>query len=143
MCKKMIFASVFILLFFTACSPKIDETNPVEVVRGFILLCEDGKVEKAKELLTKNHNLLYLKKFEDMGNGKDLFYIDYDYKGNDDIVELTFENLKEKSSPTLAVIKLTSNYKRQHHTFTKNVVLHKVKNKWKIHDFMFMPVKVK
>lgn len=140
---RRILGAIFVLAFLWGCSPKINEEDPIEVVKGFIVLCEDGKIEKAKKLLTKEHNLDYLKKFENMNNGKDLIYIDYDYKENDDVLELSFKNLTEKGSPTVAVVELTTEYKRQHHTFSKNIVLHKVAGKWRIHDFLFMPVKVK
>ncbi|GKH60302.1 hypothetical protein CE91St25_06380 [Campylobacter ureolyticus] len=142
MYKKLILA-LFVFLFITGCSKKINEENPVDVVYNFILLCEEGKIAEAEKLLAPKNNLDYMDKFKEKNNGKDLFYIDYDYKGNDDVVELKFDYLKDQSSPTIAVVKLTSNYKKQNHIFEKNIVLHMIDTKWRIYDFLFMPVKVK
>ena len=139
---KKIFSTLACVALLTGCSKKIDEESPIDVVYNFILLCEQGKVADAEKLLAEKHNLDYLDKFKDKNGGKDLFYIDYDYKGNDDVLELTFEHVKEMSSPTIAVIKMTSDYKKQNHEFEKNVVLHMKNMKWKIHEFPFTPVKV-
>lgn len=128
------------ILFF-GCSEKIDNTDPVDVVKNFILLTEAGKLDEAKTLLTEKHNLDYMDKF-DKNNGKDLFYIDYDYKGNDDTIELKFDYLEDKSGPTIAFVKMTSNYKKQNHQFEKVITLHMINAQWKINDFLFMPVKV-
>lgn len=144
MSKRIVFSFLIVLvLAIGGCSKKVDMSDPAEVVKSFILLCEAGKVDEAKTLLTEKHNLDYMDKFENKNKGKDLFYIDYDYKGNDDTVELKFENLKDKSGPTIAFVKLTSNYKKQNHEFEKVVTLHMVNSEWKINDFLFMPVKVK
>ena len=89
MYKKLILA-LFVFLFITGCSKKINEEDPVDVVYNFILLCEEGKITEAEKLLTPKNNLDYMDKFKDKNGGKDLFYIDYDYKGNDDVVELKF-----------------------------------------------------
>ncbi|CZE47023.1 DUF4878 domain-containing protein [Campylobacter geochelonis] len=140
--KKFIFSLVFIASVFYGCANK-NLDNPADVVKEFILLCEKGDINKAQQLLEKNNNVDYFRKFKDLNGGKDLFYIDYDYKGNDDTVELKFENLKDLSSASVAVVKLTSNYKKQQHSFEKNIVLHKINGEWKIYDFLFMPVKVK
>ena len=142
MYKKLTLA-LFVFLFITGCSKKINEEDPVDVVYNFILLCEEGKITEAEGLLTPKNNLDYMDKFKDKNGGKDLFYIDYDYKGNDDVVELKFDYLKDQSSPTIAVVRLTSNYKKQNHIFEKNIVLHMIDAKWRIYDFLFMPVRVK
>lgn len=141
MFKKVLLALICVI-FFVGCSKKINEENPVDVVYNFILLCEKGKISEAQKLIAEKNNLDYMDKFKNLNGGKDLFYIDYDYKGNDDTLELTFELLKDQSSPTIAVVKMNSNYKKQKHEFEKNVVLHMQNTKWKIYDFKFTPVKV-
>lgn len=143
MSRKFTFSLIAsICLAFAGCADKIDEQDPVDVVKNFILLCEAGKLDKAKELVTEKNNLDYVDKFKDRNNGKDLFYIDYDYKGNDDVIELDFEYLEDTSGPTIAFVKMTSDYKKQNHKFEKVITLHMVNAKWRIHDFLFMPVKV-
>ncbi|MSN96668.1 DUF4878 domain-containing protein [Campylobacter sp. FMV-PI01] len=141
MFKKIIFI-IMIGFIFNACSKKIDSKDPVLVVENFILLCEKGQIDEAQKLLAKKHNLDYFKKYKDKNSGKDLFYIDYDYKKNDDVIELSYKFLKEESSPTIAVVKLNSNYKKQNAVFEKEIILHKENDEWKIYDFLFMPVKV-
>lgn len=97
---KKTFLLLFLLtLFFTSCEKKQDD--PISVVKEFILLCEDGKLDEAEKLLSPKNNVDYFRKFKDYK--KDLIYIDYDYKGNDDIVELKFEKIAEKVMKILAL----------------------------------------
>lgn len=138
--KKAIFATLFLACALIGCS-KIDEKDPVSVLKSFILLCEAGEISQAEELLAPNNDVDYFRKYKD--KGKDMMYINHDYKGNDDIIELTYELLENLSSNDTAVIKLTSNYIKQNQKFDKVVVLKNIDGKWKIKDFLFMPVKVK
>lgn len=137
---KKTFLLLFLLtLFFTSCEKKQDD--PISVVKEFILLCEDGKLDEAEKLLSPKNNVDYFRKFKDYK--KDLIYIDYDYKGNDDIVELKFEKIAEKSDENTSTILMSSNYKKQNHKFNKEITLHKINNQWKIYEFIFLPVVVK
>ncbi|NLK67506.1 MAG: hypothetical protein GX282_08545 [Campylobacteraceae bacterium] len=141
--RKKIVSALTCALLLAGCGSKINEEDPIDVLYNFILLCEEGKLEDAEKLLAENHKIVNLRVFKrEMDNPKDLLYIDYDYKGNDDVLELTFEHLKEMSSPTIAVVKMNSNYKKQRHQFEKNVVLHMENAKWRIYDFKFGPVRV-
>lgn len=137
--KKILLMMTLLVLFITACSKKPDE--PISIIKEFILLCEEGNLDGAKKLLAPKNNVDYFKKFKDYK--KDLIYIDYDYKGNDDTVELKFEKIIEKSDENSTTIKMTSNYKKQNHTFDKEIILHKINNQWKIYEFIFLPVVVK
>jgi hypothetical protein len=142
--KTAIFGAIFVIaILFGGCADKGNSDNPIDILQYFILLCEDGKIEKAQSLLAAKNNVDYFRKFKDMNNGKDLIFIDYDYKGNDDTLRLDFELLKDMSNDTVAVVKMTSTYlKRQDNKFEKNIVLYKIDGKWKIHDYLLMPVKV-
>lgn len=136
--RMLCVALIFSALFLTACSSKKDD--PVSVLQNFILLCEKGELDKAQKLITKRNNVDYFRTYRDMG--KDLIFIDYDYKGNDNVVRIDYELLENLSSDDVAVVKMTTNYKKQNHTFDKNVVLHKIDGQWKIFEYLFMPVKV-
>jgi hypothetical protein len=130
-------------LFLIGCDEKVDFSNPVSVVKSFILLCEDGRIDDAQKLLAPSNNVDYFKKFKNMNGGKDLIYIDYDYKGNDEFVKLDFELLPSDNSST-AYVKLTSTYlAQQNSTFEKEITLHKIDGNWKIYDYLLLPVKVK
>ena len=126
-------------LFFSACSN--DKTNdPEKVVEQFILLCEDGKMDDAYKLLAKKNNVDYFRKYRHLG--KDMLFIDYTYKGNDDVLEI---NLKRKNQDSdIAIVQMDTNYKIQQHKFSKDIILHKENNEWKIYEYPSMyPIKVK
>lgn len=137
--RIILFLLIFLAFFITSCSKKVDE--PIDIVKEFILLCEKGDLDEAKKLLTRKNNVDYFRTFKDYK--KDLIYIDYDYKGNDDIVELKFEKIAEKSDENTTVVKMFSNYKKQNHKFDKEIILHKINNEWKIYEFIFLPVVVR
>lgn len=139
--KKFIFSMAVLLFVFGCSKPETKTQSPIDVVKSFILLCEEGKVDDAEKLLTQKNNVDYFRTFK--SKGKDLLYINHDYKGNDDTIELNFEILDSMSSENVAVVKMVSNYKKQHHIFEKNIVLHKVDGYWKIFDFLISPVEVK
>lgn len=131
-------ASMFLLASFIACSKKIQE--PEEVVKEFVLLCEEGKMDEAQKLLASKNNVDYFKKFKHMG--KDMLFIDYDYKNNDDILEITVNRINKNDE--IAIVSLNTNYKIQQHKFSKNIILHKENNEWKIYEYPSLyPVKVK
>lgn len=131
-------ASIFLLASFIACSKKIQE--PEEVVMSFIKLCEEGKVDEAQKLLASKNNVDYFKKFKE--RKKDMLFIDYDYKGNDDVLEINAS--KVNKSDEIAIVLLETNYKIQQHKFSKNIILHKENNEWKIYEYPSLyPVKVK
>jgi hypothetical protein len=132
-----------VMVIFTGCSEINSPKAPAEVVKNFILLCESGKTDEAEKLLAPKNNVDYFYKFKDMNGGRDLIFIDYDYKSNDDTVALHFELLESMSSDEMAVIKMTSNYMKLNSKFEKNIVLYKIDGKWRIHDYLLMPVKVK
>jgi hypothetical protein len=136
-----VLTAVFLLL--TGCGEKVDFSNPISVLKSFILLCEEGKIDEAQKLLAPSNNVDYFKKFKNMNGGKDLIYIDYDYKGNDEFVKLDFELLPSGNDSAVHV-KLISTYPAyQNSTFEKEVVLHKINGNWKIYDYLLLPVKVK
>lgn len=137
---KKLYILILVAITFISCGKK-NYNDPVEVVKDFILLCEEGKMDEAEKLLTKKNDVDYFRKFKN--EGKNLIFINYDYEGNDDIVELKFELLKDKSNDKVAVVKKTSNYLKQKHSFEKEIILHKVNNEWKIFRFVFLPVIVK
>lgn len=141
---KYTYFLIAIALFFTACSKKDEIPNdPVEVVKNFVLLCEAGKINEAKKLLAPKNNVDYIDKYGSKNNGKDFIYLDYDYKGNDDVLKLNYELMKNLSTNETAIVKQTSNYLIQHQTFEKAIMLKKIDGKWKITDWLLMPVKVK
>lgn len=129
-------------LIFIGCA-RVDDSDPVSVVENFILYAEAGEMDKAEVLLAPKNDVDYFRKYRDLNGGKDMFYIDYDYKGNDDTIELKFEILKNVSSVDTSVVKLTSTYFKQNHSFEKAVILNNIDGKWKIQDFLIMPVKVR
>ncbi|MDR0666886.1 MAG: hypothetical protein LBF71_05695 [Campylobacteraceae bacterium] len=141
--KEILVILTAVLLFLTGCGEKTDFSNPVSVLKNFILLCEKGKIDEAQQLLAPSNNVDYFKKFREMNGGKDLIYIDYDYNGNDEFVKLDFE-LLPSGNESAAYVKLTSTYlAQQNSTFEKEIVLHKIDGRWKIYDYLLLPVKVK
>ncbi|MCI6988470.1 MAG: hypothetical protein MR902_02725 [Campylobacter sp.] len=131
-------ALVACALLLVGCSKKDD---PAMVVSDFILLIESGKIDEASRLLTKDNQLDYFDKFKHLG--KDMMFIDYDYKGNDDVLDLKFEKDSKNCNDEICLVKLTTNYKLQNHSFQKDIILHKIDGEWKIYKYNFMPVVVK
>ncbi|WP_267524612.1 hypothetical protein [Campylobacter sp. MG1] len=122
----------------SACSDS--KKTPVKVVEEFILLCEEGKMNEAQSLLANKNNVDYFKKFKD--KGKDMIFIDYDYKGNDDIVEINFT--QKNNDVDIAIVQVDINYKIQQHKFSKDVILNNENGTWKIYEYPSLyPVKVK
>jgi uncharacterized lipoprotein YehR (DUF1307 family) len=142
--KKVVFGILTVLSFLlTGCDEKVDFSNPISVLKSFILLCEKGKIDEAQKLLAPSNNVDYFKKFKNMNGGKDLIYIDYDYKGDGEFVKLDFE-LLPSGNDSVAYVKMTSTYlAQQNGTFEKKVILHKINGDWKIYDYLLFPVKVK
>lgn len=141
--KKISITFLLIMSILSAgCAKKINEDDPIDVIKNFILLCEAGDIKDAEKLLAPKNNVDYFDKYKNLNGGKDLIYIGHDYKGNDDVIELKFELIKNLSSKKNAVVKMTSNYLKQHHSFEKVIMLTKVDGKWRIHDYELMPVKV-
>ncbi|WP_336608511.1 MULTISPECIES: hypothetical protein [unclassified Campylobacter] len=125
-------------LILSACGNEAKE--PEAVVKDFVLLCEAGKMSDAAKLLASKNNVDYFKKFQD--KGKDMIFIDYDYKGNDDTIEMNFT--KKNKSSEIAVVQVDTNYKIQQHKFSKDVILHNENGEWKIYEYPSLyPVKVK
>ncbi|ULO02131.1 MULTISPECIES: hypothetical protein [unclassified Campylobacter] len=125
-------------LILSACGN--EKKEPEMVVKDFVLLCEAGKMNEASKLLAKKNNVDYFKKFQD--KGKDMIFIDYDYKGNDDTIEMSFT--KKNKSSEIAVVQVDTNYKIQQHKFSKDVILHNENGEWKIYEYPSLyPVKVK
>ncbi|WP_336609444.1 hypothetical protein [Campylobacter sp. RM9333] len=125
-------------LILSACGNEAKE--PEAVVKDFVLLCEAGKMNDAAKLLASKNNVDYFKKFQD--KGKDMIFIDYDYKGNDDTIEMNFT--KKNKSSEIAVVQVDTNYKIQQHKFSKDVILHNENGEWKIYEYPSLyPVKVK
>lgn len=140
---KRLLVTLLVVLFMHGCGNKIDEKDPISVIQNFILLCESGNIDEAEKLLAPNNNVDYFRKYKNLNGGKDMMYIDYDYKGNDDVIELSYEFLENLSSKDQAVVKLTSNYLEQNQKFDKVIVLKNIDNRWHIYEFLFMPVKVR
>lgn len=130
-------------IFLAGCGKKIDEKDPVSILKNFVLLCEDGKIDEAQKLLAPKNDVDYFDKFKNLNGGKDLIFIDYDYKGNDNVINIGYELLKNLSSADTAVIKMTTNYLKLNDKFEKIIVLNNIDGKWRIHDYVLMPVKVK
>ncbi|MBT0881788.1 DUF4878 domain-containing protein [Campylobacter sp. RM9334] len=125
-------------LILSACGNEAKE--PEAVVKDFVLLCEAGKMSDAAKLLASKNNVDYFKKFQD--KGKDMIFIDYDYKGNDDTIEMNFT--KKNKSSEIAIVQVDTNYKIQQHKFSKDVILHNENGEWKIYEYPSLyPVKVK
>lgn len=145
--KKTIFMEIFLIfslilaaLFISACSNDNKSDDPTKVVMDFVLLCEAGKTQEAAKLLASKNNVDYFKKFE--SKGKDMLFIDYDYKGNDDVLEIQLS--KKNNSDEIAIVSMQTNYKIQKHKFSKDIILHKENGKWKIYEYPSLyPVRVK
>lgn len=130
-----IFTIFIMTMFLMAYSDKKRLSKPIEVVKQFILFCEKGDIKSAKRLLAPNIKL--------SGDIKNLIYKNYDYKGDDDILNTHYELIKNISTNDIAFIKQTNNFLVRHKIYEKVIMLKKINKEWKIAKWVFIPLDVK